>query len=68
MAPIRPGMTPLERWQLIASILGFFAGIALLIFDGIIQPPSDPVTSGFGILLTGLGPAAVKDYLDRRSS
>ena len=51
------------RWKLASTILAFTVGIAILIFDGVIQPPSDPVTSGIGLILTGLGPAAALDVL-----
>lgn len=51
------------RWRLIASIVGFWVGIIIFVFDAMIQPPADPVTSGFALVLTGLGPAAAIDFL-----
>lgn len=57
-----------ERWKLASTILAFLVGVSILIFDAVIQPPADPVTSGFGLILTGLGPAAALDYLRKGSA
>lgn len=56
-------MTFADRWKLAASIIGFWVGILIIVFDAIIQPPADPVSSGIGFVLTGLGPAAALDVI-----
>lgn len=63
-SPVTPANVA-EWWRLTATILAFLVGIAIIVFDAVIQPPADPVTSGFGLVLTGLGPAAALDYLRR---
>lgn len=52
-----------DRWKLASTILAFLVGVSILVFDAIINPPADPVTSGIGLVLTGLGPAAALDLL-----
>lgn len=52
-----------QGWQVALPILAFFLGASLLVYDGILDPPADAVTSGFGLILTGLGPAALIDLI-----
>lgn len=55
-----------RAWKALLPILAFLVGASLLIYDGIISPPADAVTSGFGLILTGLGPAAAIDLIRGR--
>lgn len=52
-------------WQVALPILAFLLGASLLVYDGILDPPADAITSGFGLILTGLGPAALIDVIRR---
>lgn len=57
-----------ERWKLAASVIGFWVGISIFVWNGLLNPPIDPVTGGFALTLTGLGPAAIIDYLRKETS
>lgn len=50
-------------WKSAFPIICFLVGASLLIYDGIIDPPSDATTSGIGLVLAGLGPAGLIDVI-----
>ncbi len=50
-------------WKLLIAIGAGLLGLAIVISDALLHPPADPTTSGFGVLLMGLVPAAAADIL-----
>lgn len=54
-----------RAWHIAVPILAFGLGASLLVYDGILDPPADAITSGFGLILTGLGPVGLIDLIRR---
>lgn len=53
-------------WRTIFPIAAFIVGAVLIVYDGLIDPPSDATTSGVGLVAMGLGPFGLFDIFGRR--
>lgn len=54
-------------WRTIFPIAAFVIGALLIIYDGLIDPPSDATTSGVGLIAMGIGPFGLLDLFGSRS-
>lgn len=54
-------------WKLLIVVAAGILGLAIVISDALLHPPIDPATSGLGVLLMGIVPAAAADALRGRN-
>ena len=55
-----------ELWkQLLVPVLSFLLGAGLIIFDSVIEPPTEYLPLAGGITLIGLAPAWLHDFVGR---